>query len=189
MARSIAAATLAVAASTLLATPTFAQDGPKCGSFVLTGGEKTINSVDNPPDGRSPGDQRVGTRLLVDDAGTQIGEEVFVAITAATGATRGRDLMATEFFFSFSTGWVGGSALFPTPTIPSTPRASTLLLWSPGEREHSQTPAEPSSSRKVIRRFSRLISPASSRLALSSLRLSSALKQESKTATCHPEGR
>ena len=41
--------------------------GPACGSFVLFGGEKGINVIDNPPEGKSPGDVRAGWRKLADE--------------------------------------------------------------------------------------------------------------------------
>ncbi len=34
--------------------------GPACGSFVLVGGAKGINVIDNAPEGKSPGDVRAG---------------------------------------------------------------------------------------------------------------------------------
>ena len=106
---------LVVAVGTGYAASAQPASGPECGSFVLTGGDKTITAVDNLPEGRSPGDKRVGTRLLIDGNGAEVGEEVFVATTAATASADRNDLMATEFFFSFANGWLTGSALYELP--------------------------------------------------------------------------
>ena len=117
MLRSMIATVAAVAAPLITSPSPAAGDvaGPQCGSFVLTGGDKTITSVDNPPEGRSPGDKRVGTRILVGGEGQPIGEEVFIATTAALAAGGRGDLMATDFYFKFSNGWISGSAVYQLP--------------------------------------------------------------------------
>ena len=52
--------------------------GPECGSFILVGGEKGINVIDNPPEGKSPGDVRAGWRKLADESGSPAGSVQFV---------------------------------------------------------------------------------------------------------------
>lgn len=115
----------------LLSLPSVASEaGPACGAFVLTGGDKTITAVDNPPEGRSPGDKRVGTRVLLADDGQPIGEEVFIATTAATATADRTDLMATDFYFRFANGWISGSAVYhlPDPDDPLHARGVDLTV-------------------------------------------------------------
>jgi hypothetical protein len=67
--------------------------GPACGAFVLVGGEKGINVVDNPPSGKSAGDVRAGWRKLADENGNPIGSVQFVATLTEPGAVGG-DILA-----------------------------------------------------------------------------------------------
>ena len=62
-----------VLALVLTATPglALAADGPGCGAYSLTGGEKSVGVVDNPPAGKSIGDTRAGWRKLLELVGRQ----------------------------------------------------------------------------------------------------------------------
>ena len=89
-----------------------ATQGPACGSFSLTGGEKVIKVVDNPPKGPSPGDVRAGTRQLVDDNGAEVGTVNFVATQTATPTANRGSVLASQYFVNFQNGWISSTSVY-----------------------------------------------------------------------------
>ena len=57
-----------IVAAFLMIPALSAEAGPACGDFTLVGGEKVINIIDHSPEGKGPGDERVGWRALADEA-------------------------------------------------------------------------------------------------------------------------
>jgi hypothetical protein len=100
----------AMAATTaLLVGPAWAADG-MCGAFVLTGGNKQIDYIDQPPAGRSIGDVRAGTRVLEDDEGQRVGELHFVSTLTSRGPEG--DMLSGKFFFELPGGWITADTLY-----------------------------------------------------------------------------
>jgi hypothetical protein len=89
-----------------------ASQGPACGSYALTGGEKVINVVDNPPEGPSPGDARAGSRQLVDDTGAEVGTVYFVATQTATATADRGSVLASQYFVWFENGTISSSSVY-----------------------------------------------------------------------------
>jgi hypothetical protein len=105
----------AIATVIVAMTPGLAEaEGPPCGSFVLVGGDKGINVIDNPPAGKSPGDVRAGWRKLADEAGNAVGTVHFVATLTEPGATGG-DMLAGEYFIRLPGGYIASQTLYQLP--------------------------------------------------------------------------
>ena len=94
--------------------------GPACGSFVLVGGEKGINVIDNPPEGKSPGDVRAGWRKLADDDGNPVGSVQFVATLTEPGAAGG-DVLAGHYYIQLPDGFIAAQTVVPAPPTRPTP--------------------------------------------------------------------
>jgi hypothetical protein len=105
--------------------------GPACGAFTLTGGDKVINVIDQPPEGPSVGDKRVGSRQLVDDSGSVVGEVHFKSTMTAVAADGRGDVLASEYFIRFPDGWLVTSSLYELPDATDTSQRAgnaTLLV-------------------------------------------------------------
>jgi hypothetical protein len=104
-------AAILASAVTLTASAGAAAD-QRCGSFSLTGGEKVINVVDNPPEGPSPGDVRAGSRQLLDDTGQRVADVHYSAtLTALPTAVTG-SVLASQYFVRFEEGWIASSSVY-----------------------------------------------------------------------------
>lgn len=103
-----------IAAAFVTAPGTADAAGPDCGSFVLVGGEKGINVVDNAPPGKSPGDVRAGWRKLADETGAPVGSVQFVATLTAPGA-EGGDTLAGEYFILLPEGYIASQTVYQLP--------------------------------------------------------------------------
>ncbi len=101
---------LAIAVS--LAVPSLAAGAPSCGAFFLTGGEKTINLVDNPPKGLSIGDVRAGSRALLGADGSPVADVRFVATVTATATARHGSVLASQYFITFDDGWIATQSVY-----------------------------------------------------------------------------
>jgi hypothetical protein len=108
--------------------------GTACAAFTLTGGEKVISVIDQPPEGPSPGDMRVGSRQLVDDKGSRIGEVHFRSTMTALAAGGRGDILASEYFISFPAGWIASQSLYELPDATDTSQraGSATLVVSGG---------------------------------------------------------
>ena len=119
---------IAIAVMSML--PAFAAEaaGPACGSFVLVGGEKGINVIDNPPEGKSPGDVRAGWRKLADENGTPVGSVQFVATLTEPGA-EGGDVLAGQYYIRLPKGYIATQSVYQLPDSTDTSqRASNAVL-------------------------------------------------------------
>ncbi len=106
-----------------------AADGPGCGSFSLTGGEKSVAVVDNPPEGKSIGDTRAGWRKLLDAAGAEVGEVHFVATLTAPEEAGHGDVLASQYFIVLASGWIATQSLYELPNAADTSqRAGNAVL-------------------------------------------------------------
>ena len=106
----------------------------KCGSFSLTGGEKAIDVVDNPPEGPSLGDVRVGNRKLLDKDGNPVADVNFSAtLTALPTATTG-SVFSSIYFIKFADGWISFTSLYELSDATDTSQraANSLMLVSAG---------------------------------------------------------
>jgi hypothetical protein len=106
---------------------------PACGVFSLTGGEKVINVVDNPPEGPSPGDVRAGNRQLLDEAGARVADVHFSAtLTALPTATSG-SVFVSQYFVKFADGWITTSSIYELGDATDTSqRAGNAVLLADG---------------------------------------------------------
>lgn len=117
----------------LAAAPALA-DEPLCGAFTLTGGDKGINVVDNPPAGKSPGDIRAGWRVLSDAGGKVVGKVHYVAtLTEPAGPGHG-DMLAGQYFIALPDGWIASQTLYELPDAADTSRraGNAVLLVTGG---------------------------------------------------------
>jgi hypothetical protein len=106
---------LVIAVAVTLLIPGFAEAaGPACGSFVLVGGEKGITVVDNPPEGKSPGDVRAGWRKLADESGNPVGSVQFVATLTEPGA-EGGDVLAGQYYVRLPDGYIATQTVYQLP--------------------------------------------------------------------------
>lgn len=105
----VLAAALAVAV--LSATAANAA-GPACGAFALVGGEKTVEAIDNPPAGKSPGDVRAGWRALADESGKTIGAVHFVATLTAPADSSHGDQLVGQYFITLPDGWIASTTFY-----------------------------------------------------------------------------
>lgn len=106
-----------------------APEGPACGSYALSGGEKVINVVDNPPEGPSPGDVRAGSRQLVDDTGAEVGAVYFVATQTATPTAGRGSVLASQYFVWFENGTISSSSVYQLADAADTSqRAGNAIL-------------------------------------------------------------
>lgn len=107
---------------------------PNCGSFSLTGGEKVIDVVDNPPKGPSPGDVRAGNRQLLDTDGNRVADVHFSAtLTALPTATTG-SVFASQYFVKFADGWISSASVYELSDATDTSQraGNAILLVSGG---------------------------------------------------------
>lgn len=88
--------------------------GTDCGAFTLIGGEKGVNVVDNPPEGKSPGDVRAGWRRLADENGTAAGTVHYVAVLTEPGAAGG-DVLAGDYYVRLGAGTIAAQTLYQLP--------------------------------------------------------------------------
>ena len=102
---------IAVTAVAILLPAVAHAAGPTCGAFVLVGGEKGINVVDNPPEGKSPGDVRAGWRKLADETGNPVGSVQFVATLTEPGAAGG-DILAGQYFIRLPDGYIASQTVY-----------------------------------------------------------------------------
>ena len=86
--------------------------GTACQPLRLTGGDKGVTVVDNPPAGKSPGDTRAGWRRLVDEAGAPAGEVHYVATLTEPAANGRGDVLAGQYFITLPDGLVVASTLY-----------------------------------------------------------------------------
>lgn len=112
----IAAAFLCLA----LASTSQAAEPPACGSFSLTGGQKSVQVVDNGPVGPSSGDVRAGWRKLVDKDGAVVGEVHFVATLTQPGDETHGDMLTSQYFITFGTDWISAVSLYQLPNAADT---------------------------------------------------------------------
>ena len=105
------AVTLVAVISSVAAVGSLAAE-PKCGSFSLTGGEKVINVVDNPPEGPSPGDVRAGNRQLLDAAGNRVADVQFSATLTALPTAGTGGVFASQYFVRFDEGWIASASVY-----------------------------------------------------------------------------
>jgi hypothetical protein len=106
---------LIIAAAATVLIPALAEAaGPACGPFVLIGGEKGINVVDNPPAGKSPGDVRAGWRKLADESGAPVGSVQFVATLTEPGA-EGGDVLAGQYYVRLPEGYIATQTVYQIP--------------------------------------------------------------------------
>ncbi|HET7716422.1 MAG TPA: hypothetical protein VFK86_12430 [Bauldia sp.] len=102
--------------------------GAACGSFVLIGGEKVINVVDNPPAGKSAGDVRAGWRRLADEAGNPVGSVQFVA-TLTEPEAEGGDVLAGDYYVRLPGGFIAAQTVYQLPDSTDTSqRAQNAVL-------------------------------------------------------------
>lgn len=101
--------TTIAATAAILAGPALADDG-MCGAFVLTGGEKQVDYIDQQPAGHSIGDVRAGSRLLEDDEGQPVGKFHFVSTLTSQGPEG--DVLSGQFFFELPGGWITADTLY-----------------------------------------------------------------------------
>ena len=122
--------TLAFAMGAVLApATTFAADGLGCAAFSLTGGEKSVAVIDNPPEGKSIGDVRAGWRKLVDSSGGPVGEVHFVATLTRPEADGRGDVLASQYFIALKGGWIATQSLYELPNAADTSqRAGNAVL-------------------------------------------------------------
>jgi len=119
-----------IAVAVLLLFPAAAAEaaGPACGSFVLIGGEKGVTVVDNPPEGKSPGDMRAGWRKLADEGGKPVGTVQFVATLTEPGAAGG-DILAGQYYIRLPDGYISSQTVYQLPDSTDTSqKASNAVL-------------------------------------------------------------
>jgi hypothetical protein len=103
--------------------------GPACGAFVLVGGEKGINVVDNPPEGKSAGDVRAGWRALADEGGNPVGTAHYVVTLTAPGGEGRGDVLSGHYFIVLRDGWIASQTVYELPDAGDTSqRASNAVL-------------------------------------------------------------
>lgn len=106
---------------------------PNCGSFSLTGGDKVINVVDNPPEGPSPGDVRAGNRQLLDEDGVRVADVHFSATLTALPTARTGSVFVSQYFVKFADGWVSTSSVYELGDATDTSqRAGNAVLLASG---------------------------------------------------------
>jgi len=129
----IRAATLASALIFSATSGSLAADS-KCGSFSLTGGEKAINVVDNPPEGPSLGDVRVGNRQLLDKDGNRVADVNFSATLTALPTASTGSVFSSIYFIKFADGWISFTSLYELSDATDTSQraANSLMLVSAG---------------------------------------------------------
>ena len=151
----------AVAIAMIGAGAAHAQSGPTCGAFSLVGTDKKFSVVDNAPVGKSLGDVRVGSRVLVGKDGKRAGEVHFVA--TLTGISP-RDVLASKYFVMFADGWIAADfGLCAARCGRHQPEGRRRR--AAGDRRHRrlrQCPWHRSPSRPASSRPTCLICPASS---------------------------
>jgi len=106
----------------------------KCGSFSLTGGEKAIDVVDNPPEGPSLGDVRVGNRQLLDKDGNRVADVNFSATLTALPTASTGSVFSSIYFIKFADGWISFTSLYELSDATDTSQraANSLMLVSAG---------------------------------------------------------
>ena len=120
--------TVAVAILSLFPPVAAEASGPACGSFVLVGGEKGINVIDNPPEGKSPGDVRAGWRKLADEGGAPAGSVQFVATLTEPNA-EGGDILAGQYYIRLPDGYIATQTVYQLPDSTDTSqKASNAVL-------------------------------------------------------------
>lgn len=107
---------------------------PGCGSFSLTGGEKVIDVVDNPPEGPSPGDVRAGNRKLVDVDGNEAAVVHFSATLTALPTAKTGSVFASQYFVKFAEGWIATASVYELSDATDTSQraGNAVLLVSGG---------------------------------------------------------
>ncbi len=106
-----------------------ADDTLACGRFSLTGGEKGVNVVDNPPAGKSPGDVRAGWRMLTDADGKPVGTVHFVATLTKPETADHGDVLAGQYFVTLPDGWIAATTVYELANAADTSqRASDATL-------------------------------------------------------------
>jgi hypothetical protein len=107
---------------------------PKCGTFSLTGGEKAINVVDNPPDGPSLGDVRVGNRQLLDQGGNRVADVHFSATLTALPTANTGSVFASQYFVKLADGWIASASVYELGDATDTSQraGNAVLLVSGG---------------------------------------------------------
>ncbi len=103
-----------LAAVASLAGPANAEgnDAPACGAFSMTGGEKIIHVIDNDPIGPSLGDQRIGSRQLLEAAGKVVGTVYYNSTVAAVEPDGSGGVLTSAYFISFADGWIATQSLY-----------------------------------------------------------------------------
>jgi len=106
---------------------------PKCGSFRLTGGEKAIHVVDNPPNGPSLGDVRVGNRQLLDKDDHRVADVNFSATLTALPTASTGSVFSSIYFIKFVDGWISFTSLYQLSDATDTSqRAGNAMLLVAG---------------------------------------------------------
>jgi len=105
-----------------------------CGPFTLTGGEKVIDVVDNPPEGPSPGDVRAGNRQLLDDGGKPVAVVHFSATLTALPTADSGSTFASQYFIKFPDGWISTASVYELNDAEDTSQraGNAVLLISGG---------------------------------------------------------
>jgi len=126
-----------VVASAVVAPIANAQDASlACGSFDLVGGDKATNILDNPPEGNSPGDVRIGYRELQDGDGNSVGEAYFVNTLLRLGEEDDH-LFAGDIRILLPDGVVIGTLTFQRSNVidQSTPALTVIVSGGSGAYE------------------------------------------------------
>jgi len=134
MTNGAAAATSVAAFFFVSATVSGIAAEPGCGSFSLTGGEKVIGVVDNPPEGPSPGDIRAGNRQLLDEDGNRVADVHFTATLTALRTADTGSVFASVYFVRFGDGWISLDSVYELSDATDTSQraADAILLVSGG---------------------------------------------------------
>jgi hypothetical protein len=119
---------------------------PRCGSFSLTGGEKEINVVDNPPEGTSLGDVRAGNRQLLDRDGNRVADVHFSATLTALPTANTGSVFSSIYFIRFAKGWISFTSVYElsdaTDTSQRAGNAVLLVSGGTGDFEGAQGTVE-----------------------------------------------
>jgi hypothetical protein len=107
----------AMAGTLLWGGPGLAQDmaGPKCGSFTLEFTYDSITFVDLPPEGESPGDQRVIEGTLTDQDGNKVGAVYGISTLMSGPGPEGQDLILVNAIEAFPNGTISMVGPAPVP--------------------------------------------------------------------------